>query len=188
MRAVQTVLFLTRGDFCLLIPPTLRPAVDPGQPKAVTGLRNTPTMSMPGDLGKRIKDLRERRGHTRKELAKMSGVPYSTLAGLENGDSHTARPLTLEAIAASLQCTVDWLISGDAENKPSAKDALAVLLTDAEYDLLMAYRASSVVEKKEIDGFVAGIGAREGKRKISRIQNVVRGAGEHSSSRRRRAS
>lgn len=118
----------------------------------------------------------------------MSGVPYSTLAGLENGDSHTARPLTLEAIAASLQCTVDWLISGDGENKPSAQDLLAVLLTDAEYALVRAYRASSVVEKKEIDGFVAGIGAREGKRKIGRMQNVARGAGEHLPSRRRKAS
>lgn len=43
-------------------------------------------------------------------LAERSGVPYSTLAGLENGDQQTSTEL--HKLARVLECTVDYLATG----------------------------------------------------------------------------
>ncbi|MEO3746475.1 helix-turn-helix domain-containing protein [Plantactinospora sp. B5E13] len=52
-------------------------------------------------VGRRLRELREARGLTLSELARMAGVGKATLSGLENG-SRDPRLETLYAIAAAL--------------------------------------------------------------------------------------
>lgn len=58
-------------------------------------------------VGERIAEARKDKGWDRKTLATQSGVPYPTLAGLENGDqkSSTAIP----ALASALDVHALWL-------------------------------------------------------------------------------
>ncbi len=61
-------------------------------------------------LGDRIIQARKLRNLTRGELAKAAGIPYPTLAGIENGDQdNTTR---LHAIAEALAVHPRWLESG----------------------------------------------------------------------------
>lgn len=63
-------------------------------------------------VGERIKAEREGRKPRleRKELAELSGVPYPTLAGIENGDQ--ASTTKLHAIAQALGVNSQWLETG----------------------------------------------------------------------------
>lgn len=60
--------------------------------------------------GTRIKLRREMLKISRADLARMAGVPYSTLAGLENGDQTGSTKLW--SIAKALQCEPRWLETG----------------------------------------------------------------------------
>lgn len=61
-------------------------------------------------LGSRIKETRAAKGWTRRDLVDASGVPYATLAGIENSDqaSSTATP----QLAAALGVSAVWLATG----------------------------------------------------------------------------
>ncbi|MGL4197608.1 MAG: helix-turn-helix domain-containing protein, partial [Allorhizobium sp.] len=61
-------------------------------------------------LGERIRERRQALGISRPKLAERTGIPYSTLAGIENGDQQGSTEL--HRIARVLQCTVDYLVSG----------------------------------------------------------------------------
>ena len=68
------------------------------------------TSDLPSRLEKNIKQLREARGLTQQQMAKVSQVPRATWANLESG---TANPTlaVVHAVAQALQVTVDELIS-----------------------------------------------------------------------------
>jgi phage repressor protein C with HTH and peptisase S24 domain/DNA-binding XRE family transcriptional regulator len=61
-------------------------------------------------LGQRIRERRQVLGISRPKLAERAGIPYSTLAGIENGDQQGSTEL--HKLARVLQCTVDYLVSG----------------------------------------------------------------------------
>ncbi len=61
-------------------------------------------------VGERIQQAREDRGLSRKQLADLSGVPYPTLAGLENGDQKSSTQLP--ALAEVLGVRASWLSTG----------------------------------------------------------------------------
>lgn len=61
-------------------------------------------------VGARIIQSRKAIGWTRPELAQRAGVPYPTLAGLENGDQSTSAHLPI--LAATLGVDALWLSSG----------------------------------------------------------------------------
>lgn len=61
-------------------------------------------------VGERIRAEREAQGISRRELSDSSGVPYPTLAGLENGDQ--ANSTALPAIAGALSVNARWLQTG----------------------------------------------------------------------------
>lgn len=56
---------------------------------------------------------------TRTELATASGVPYPTLAGLENGDQATST--ALPALAAALEVNARWLQTGKGSKAASSQ-------------------------------------------------------------------
>ena len=61
-------------------------------------------------VGSRIVEAREAKGWKRPKLAEEAGVPYPTLAGLENGDQQTSS--WIPAIAAATGVNALWLASG----------------------------------------------------------------------------
>lgn len=61
-------------------------------------------------VGDRIVQARKARDLTRGELAKRAGIPYPTLAGIENGDQGATT--RLHAIAEALGVHARWLESG----------------------------------------------------------------------------
>ena len=63
-----------------------------------------------------IRDARERRGVSQKELAAMIGKKNNTLSQYEKG-LRDPSPAVLLQIADVLGCTVDELLRGDAEEK-----------------------------------------------------------------------
>lgn len=95
---------------------TLRYPIDQVQRDGVTVQRadvEPPCENVFMDLetvGRRIKWAREQKGLTRPKLSKMAKIPYSTLAGLENGDQQTST--FLPVLAEHLGVSALWLASG----------------------------------------------------------------------------
>lgn len=86
-------------------------AIEHCQRLPITGFRNNSPMT----LGSRIKEARAAKGWARRDLAEAAGVPYATLAGIENSDqaSSTATP----QLAATLGVSAVWLATGKGPMK-----------------------------------------------------------------------
>lgn len=83
-------------------------AIEPSQRDTRTAGGDTPVMT----VGDRIKEARKARdGMSRPELSRLSGVPYPTLAGLENGDQRTST--AIPALAVALKVNPLWLQTGE---------------------------------------------------------------------------
>lgn len=61
-------------------------------------------------LGKNVKQLREARGFTQQQMAKISNVPRATWANLESGTGNPTLSV-LHRVAQALQVTIEELIS-----------------------------------------------------------------------------
>jgi len=73
------------------------------------------------DLGKRILDLRKRKNLSQTDLANAVGISYAQIGRYETKDTQPPAEV-LKKIADALDTTVDFLISGDTNEK--AKSAL----------------------------------------------------------------
>lgn len=72
-------------------------------------------------VGERIRAEREAQGIDRKELAKMTGIGYSTIAELERGGMKTSTQLRL--FAEALRVNQAWLETGRGPKKGPAESA-----------------------------------------------------------------
>ncbi len=61
-------------------------------------------------LAKNIKQLRDARGLTQQQIAKLAGVPRATFANLESGTANPTLSI-LERVATALQVSIEELIS-----------------------------------------------------------------------------
>jgi transcriptional regulator with XRE-family HTH domain len=68
-------------------------------------------ISFPVRLGRRLSDLREKRGLSQTQLADMSEIGRAHLSQIENG-AVAARIDTLYAIAQALEMTLEELFRG----------------------------------------------------------------------------
>ncbi len=91
--------------------------------------RDLPSAEFLAALGQRIRDLRARRGMSRRLLSEKSGVSQRYLAQLEGGEGNISIALLLR-VAEALAVPVEWLIVAD---DPMASDAsrLALLFRNA---------------------------------------------------------
>lgn len=92
--------------------PILWDAIGDCQWHSITEFRKTPLMST---VGQRIVKAREALDWKRPKLAEEAGVPYPTLAGLENGDQQSST--WIPAIAAATGVSALWLASGKGAMK-----------------------------------------------------------------------
>lgn len=119
-----------------------------------TAFRDTTGMG-PESFGERLKRLRLEAGLGRPELAERAGVPYSTLAEIENTGKESTRAEYLVALADALGVSARELAVGQKMH-----EATGVHLTLAEGALVRAYRAASASERKQIQAYLEGLAAR----------------------------
>lgn len=68
-------------------------------------------------LGRNIRQLRQARGLTQEQMAKLSGLPRATWANLESGEANPTL-LVLHAVASAFQVSLEEIV---AEPRASAK-------------------------------------------------------------------
>ncbi|WP_396615529.1 helix-turn-helix domain-containing protein [Lysobacter soli] len=83
-------------------------------------------------VGERIVKARDQKGWSRRKLADTAGVPYPTLAGLENGDQQTSS--WVPAIAAATGVSALWLASGKGDMRPQVAAVQPSQLTRFDAD------------------------------------------------------
>jgi len=112
------------------------------------------------NLGKRVVELRKKKGFSQSELARQVGISYAQVGRYETKGAQPPAEV-LKKIADALDTTVDYLINGDTDEKAVST------LKDAE--LLQQFRAveqmdeeDKVTVKKLIDAFIT-------KRKIQQL-------------------
>lgn len=76
-------------------------------------------------LGERIRERRQELGISRPKLAERAGIPYSTLAGIENGDQQGSTEV--HKLARVLRCSVEYLVTG---RKTTSTDGQSEDVTD----------------------------------------------------------
>ncbi len=67
-------------------------------------------MSMSGDLSRNLRQLRESRGLTQQQMAKLAGLPRATWTNLESGDANPTLSV-LHKVALALSVTLEELLS-----------------------------------------------------------------------------
>jgi transcriptional regulator with XRE-family HTH domain len=68
------------------------------------------------ELGKRLRDARNARGLTQKDLARKSGVSQATISDIERGRNESSKELP--ALAMALGVSVDALVTGRSDTAP----------------------------------------------------------------------
>jgi transcriptional regulator with XRE-family HTH domain len=133
-----------------------------------------------GDILKRekIKKICRERGYTLEELAKISGIPLSTLSKISSGDTSDPRFDTMEAIAESLRCSLDEFTELDPkvpydyeeyiykmkQLESHVKEYIKFII-DLEYDRMIYLRNGEKLRLRcfEITNAVDGLGEYESK-------------------------
>lgn len=75
------------------------------------------SQELSGRLGRNIRQLRQARGLTQQQMAKLSGLPRATWANLESGDGNPTLAV-LHAVAMAFQVSLEEIV---AEPRASAK-------------------------------------------------------------------
>lgn len=65
---------------------------------------------LPGDIGQRIKELREQRGINQEKLAEILNINKATLSRIERGETKTVGSDILMALAERFNVSVDFLV------------------------------------------------------------------------------
>ena len=100
-------------------------------------------------LGKRIKEIRKKKGYTQEQLAEIVNIDITTLSGIESG-RHFPSLVTLERIAKTLEVALITLfdfshLASIDDMKSLIKDNLNLLSDD---DVKLVYR---LLHKKYIE-------------------------------------
>lgn len=96
-------------------------------------------------IGSRIKELRERNGLSRSELATVLGVTVGAISNYENDVSSPKEPILFKIIE-SLDCDANYLFQDSVKIKTQQND-----VTLAEYDHIKKYRNLDDHGKKVVD-------------------------------------
>ncbi|WP_315370673.1 helix-turn-helix transcriptional regulator [Paenibacillus xylanexedens] len=85
-------------------------------------------MSLPEDVGNRIRELRKAKGWTQEQLAEAAGLHYSYIGGVERGDRNISLE-TLEKIINGLQVTAEEIFKfkEDSEYKRALDEHITLV-------------------------------------------------------------
>ncbi|MDO0915988.1 helix-turn-helix transcriptional regulator [Streptomyces sp. DT2A-34] len=106
---------------------------------------------MSADIGKRLQEVRKRRGMTQRQLASESGVSLSLVRKLEQGERGDTRLETARRLALALRVPTTNLIAGHEEERQAAPGA------DDRWEavrraLVAPVRVEGLTEEPTVDG------------------------------------
>jgi len=101
-------------------------------------------------LGKRVTELRLKKGFNQKELADASGITQATISRIESEQVHQLKSEALKRLAKALGVTVDYLVG--KTDKLSANDIVRSDTT-AEY-IFRGYEKLSGAQREKLKSFV----------------------------------
>ncbi|MBQ9779697.1 MAG: helix-turn-helix domain-containing protein [Clostridia bacterium] len=99
----------------------------------------------------RIKKIKSERKITNEKLSEMTGIPLGTLSKLLAGISDSPKLVNMVAICRALECSLDYLMTGEPENTNNYTLSPEEMTLVENYRLLDAYGrslAAMVVEKE----------------------------------------
>ena len=102
-------------------------------------------------FAKRLKEARDDKNVSAKELAEHLGINKSTIHRYETGELKGVKTITIKAIAEYLKVNPDYLI-GATDNKHTVKEAEDLLagITDDEKMLLELFRRVPVESQRMV--------------------------------------
>lgn len=105
----------------------------------------------------RIKKIKSERRMTNDDLAAKTGIPLGTLSKILAGISDSPKFVNIMAICEALECSVNYIVTGEAENNNN------YLLNDEEIDLIELYRGLDAHSKELLRMVAQKESEREGK-------------------------
>lgn len=110
-------------------------------------------------LGKRVRELRLRRGMSQKELAEASNISQATISRLEAGRVRELKAEAIKRLSSALGVTTDYLLG-----QTSHLEGEAIVRSDptARY-IFRGYEKLSPEGKKEVLDFVRFLEEKESK-------------------------
>ncbi|MBY0115880.1 helix-turn-helix transcriptional regulator [Paenibacillus sp. FSL L8-0435] len=103
-------------------------------------------MSLPEDVGNRIRELRKAKGWTQEQLAEAAGLHYSYIGGVERGDRNISLE-TLEKIINGLQVTAEEIFKfkEDSEYKRALDEHITLISSKSTDEILSLTKISKEV-------------------------------------------
>ncbi len=99
----------------------------------------------------RIKKIKSERKITNEKLSEMTGIPLGTLSKLLAGISDSPKLVNMVAICRALECSLDYLMTGEPENTNNYTLSPEEMTLVENYRLLDAYGrslAAMVIDKE----------------------------------------
>ena len=96
-------------------------------------------------IGQRIKDRRKDLKLTQNDIKRLTGISSGNMSEIENGNRLPAAT-TLVQLANTLQCSIDWLLTGKS---PKSEKTIFSDLGEMEAALINSFRLLSIEDKEE---------------------------------------
>jgi len=115
-------------------------------------------------LGKRITELRLKKGFNQKELADASGITQATISRIESEQVHQLKSEALKRLAKALGVTVDYLVG--KTDKLTPNDIVESDPT-AKY-IFRGYEKLSATQREQLKNFVDFLEKQDKEKKRSK--------------------
>lgn len=126
--------------------------------------RILPRMNATSTGSSRLKEARDAAGLSQAKLAELVGVSRAAVNQWENGDIKSLRPENLFKVARALNCSAEWLATGNGSKEPveiiaNAVDALEPADRQAVFDFIQYKidRAPNIVASESVSRYHAMI-------------------------------
>ena len=100
-------------------------------------------------IGTRIKNRRKSLGLTQLDIKTATVISSGNISEIENGNRLPAAA-TLVQLARILQCTIDWILTGEIPAPAPPPDGFFVSEDSAERMLLQGFRQLSEEDREEL--------------------------------------
>ncbi len=100
-------------------------------------------------IGTRIKNRRKALGLTQLDIKAATGISSGNISEIENGNRLPAAS-TLVHLARTLECTIDWILTGDVSVPATPRDVFSDCEDSAERTLLQGFRQLSEEDREEL--------------------------------------
>lgn len=106
-------------------------------------------------IGSRIKQARQAAGISQAELAAAMGITRSACSQWESNEGTGPRRERLEALAAELGVSYQWLTTGKkADTSGQVSEAMPAYLTAEQLELLRLVKGLTPKQRKSLMGFL----------------------------------